>query len=307
MIIIPFEGIITTKMIRKNLVAIFLMISLFLLGSQTSGAVSPTPSISPTQEASPTATITPRPTESPREPLDQPTQDRLQAALKQQEIGPLSPTNFLKHAIRLAIDRGVPTNTIVLVLLLPLIGAVVGALHYLVGLTGFGVFMPAMIAVSFLATGVVGGLILFAMILLLTLMAMKLLRQFKLHYWPRRAITLWVVSLGTFGLLLLAPSLRLFDLTRISIFPILFMILLSEEFVRVQLGKSRKEAVRKTVGTLVLSIVGAVAMSWPSFQEAVILHPEVSLLTILLISVLVGRYTGFRLLEYQRFKSVLRR
>jgi len=85
------------------------------------------------------------------------------------------------------------------------------------------------------------------------------------------------------------------------------MILLSEEFVRVQLGKSRKEAVRKTVGTLVLSIVGAVAMSWPSFQEAVILHPEVSLLTILLISVLVGRYTGFRLLEYQRFKSVLRR
>jgi len=267
----------------------------------------PTLAREPVDNASPAATIAPQSTEPPTEPLGQPTQDRLEAALEKQEIGPLSPTNFFKHAIRIAIKRGVPTNTVALVLLLPLVGTIVSALYYLVGLTGFGVFMPAMISVSFLATGMVGGLVLFAIILALTSLARKFLRKIRLHQRARRAVTLWVVSLGTFGLLFFAPVFHLSDLTKISIFPILFMILLSEEFVRIQVGRSRKKAVSLTLGTLVISIIGAMLMGWQQLQELVILHPETSFFLILFIDLFVGRYTGFRLLEYRRFKSVLRK
>ncbi len=244
---------------------------------------------------------------SETEPLSKPTKGRLELALERQNIGPLSPLNFLKHAIRTAIKRGAPTNTIILVLLLPLVGVIVSGLYYLVGLTGFGIFMPAMISVAFLATGIVGGLILFAMILVLTLATRRILRKIKFHQRSRRAITLWVVSLGTFLLLFFAPAFHLLDLTRISIFPILFIILLSDEFVRVRTGMSPKKAINMIGGTLVISIFGALIMGWEWFQELILLNPEISSLLILLVSFSVGRYTGFRLLEYRRFKSVVRK
>ena len=293
---------------KRNLLVIvgWGLIWLKLVGSVEAVEL-PTLSWEPVDTASPAVTIALQSTKLPTEPLGQPAQDRLEAALEKQQVGPLSLTNFFKYAIRVAIERGVPTNTVVLVLLLPLVGTIVGALYYIVGLTGFGVFMPAMISVSFLATGIVGGLILFAIILSLTSLVRKFLRKIRLHQRARRAVTLWVVSLGTFGLLFFAPVFHLSDLTKISIFPILFMILLSEEFVRIQVGRSRKKAISLTLGTLIISIVGAMLMDWQQLQELVILHPETSFFLILFIDLFVGRYTGFRLLEYKRFKSVLRK
>ncbi|MFH1561510.1 MAG: 7TM domain-containing protein [Patescibacteria group bacterium] len=244
--------------------------------------------------------------QEPTEPFDKPTKGRLEAALDSQQIGPLSVTNFLRHAIRKAISQGAPTNTIVLLLLLPFVGVLVSGLYYLLGLTGFGLFMPAMISVAFLATGVVGGLVLFAIVLMLTMLSTRLLKKVKLHARSRRAITLWVTSLGTFGLLLLSPSLHLFDLNKISIFPILFIIILSEEFIRTQTGKSRRTAISLTLGTIFISILGALLMDWSRFQELVLLYPEASFLVVLIASLIIGRYSGLRLLEYRRFKAVLR-
>lgn len=240
------------------------------------------------------------------EPLDEPTQGRLQAALERQKLGTLSFFNFLKHAIRAAIINGVPTNTIVLIFLLPLVGTIVSALYYLVGLTGFGISFPTIIAISFLATGIPGGLVLFAVILLSTILVRKVLRNIKIHLRVRRTIALWVVSLVTFGFLTISPSLKLFDLSKISIFPILFLILLSEEFIRFQTGQSRKKAISLTISTLLISIVGAALMSWSNLQEFVLLNPEISMLGILLVGFFIGRYTGFRLLEYKRFKAILK-
>ena len=75
--------------------------------------------------------------------------------------------NSVRIIVKWAINRGVSTNIIVLLLLLPLIATLVSVLHYLVGVTGYGIFMPTMIAITFLATGIFGGLLLFAMILLI--------------------------------------------------------------------------------------------------------------------------------------------
>jgi len=299
----------------KKLVSILFVSILFfcVLGQkiQPLEAVSPLPSIplEGSEEATDEGEIvspTPQPQEPLTEPLDQPTQGRLRAALDNQKVGSLSFFNFLKHAIRTAIAKGVPTNTIVLIFLLPLVGTIVSALYYLVDLTGFGISFPTMIAVSFLATGIPGGLILFAVILVSTLLVRKLLRGIKIHLRARRTIALWVVCLVTFGFLTASPYLNLLDLSKISIFPILFLILLSEEFVRFQTGRSRKKAISLTISTLLISIAGAALMSWSRFQEVVLLNPEISMLGILLAGFLIGRYTGFRLLEHQRFKAILK-
>jgi hypothetical protein len=271
-----------------------------------------TPTPEEAEEATESAEqITPLPTpvvavkEKITEPKSEQVKGKLEALLEKQKLKHLSFDNFLKHAIRAAVARGVSPNTIVLIFLLPLVGAMVGILQYFVGLSGFGIFMPAMIAVTFLA--IVGGLVLFGVILIATLLTGSLLRHCRLYYWPRRAITLMVISLIAFVLLFLAPSLGLLDLTQISIFPILFLVLLSEEFTRVQLGKSRRSAISLTAGTLVVSILGAALMNWSLLQQLVLLNPELSFLSVLLLNIFIGRYSGWRLLEYRRFKAVLRK
>jgi hypothetical protein len=241
------------------------------------------------------------------EPQSEEVKGKLAAVLDEQSLESLSFDNFLKHFVRYAVDKGVPANTVVLILLLPLIGALVGFLQYFVGLSGFSTFMPAMIAVTFLATGITGGLILFGVILVATLASGRLLRKVKLYYWPRRSITLMIVSLIAFALLALAPSLGLLDLSQISIFPILFLILLSEEFTRVQVGKSKKSAISLTAGTLIVSILGASLMSWEYLQRLVLLNPEISFLIVLALNIIIGRYGGWRLSEYQRFRSILKK
>lgn len=214
--------------------------------------------------------------------------------------------NTFKIVVEKALNKGVSANTIVLLLLLPLIATLVSVLHYVVGLTGYGIFMPTMIAVTFLATGIGGGLLLFAMILVISLLSNLLLKKLRIHFWPARAINLMFISMGTFALMMLSASVKIVDISNISIFPILFMIMLAEEFVRTQIVKSKNEAKKLTLGTLVLSITGAVTMSVTAIQSFVLFHPEMVILLVLILNLVVGNYTGIRLSEIGRFKKAIR-
>lgn len=214
--------------------------------------------------------------------------------------------NTFKVAINWAAKRGVSTNTLVLLLLLPLVATLVSFLHYVAGLSGYGIFMPTMIAIVFLATGIFGGLILFAWILLISLVSNMLLKKFKLHFWPARSISLLFISIGTFGLMVVSSFVSRIDISKISIFPILFMILLTEEFTRTQLVKSKKEAKKLTIGTIVLAITGAGVMNFPLVQEMVLKYPDAMIVAVLVINLLVGNYTGIRWSEIGRFKKGIR-
>jgi hypothetical protein len=215
--------------------------------------------------------------------------------------------NSIKVASSVAIERGVSENTVVLLLLLPLLATLVSVLHYIFGFSGYGIFMPSMIAVAFLATGVIGGLLLFAVILLMSLVSNMFLKKYRLHFWPSRSINLMIISLGTLGFVLLLSFVPALDMNQISIFPILFMILLSEEFARTQLAKSRSEAKKLTLGTLILAIIGAGVMSVTDVQKSVLHFPELYLGLGLIINFVVGNYTGIRLSEISRFKKAIRK
>jgi len=214
--------------------------------------------------------------------------------------------NSFRWMIKIAIERGVSTNTIVLLLLLPIIATLVSFLHYVVGLAGYGIFMPTMIAVAFLATGFFGGLLLFALILIISLLGNMTLKKLKIHFWPARAINLMFISMAVFVLMLLTSFVKFFDISDISIFPILFMILLAEEFTRTQLVKSKSEAKNLVVGTIVLAITGAVVMNFNIAQTLVLRYPELVILIVLVANLIIGNYSGIRLTEIKRFKGAIR-
>lgn len=231
---------------------------------------------------------------------------KLESVLETNRTGKWNVLNSLRKAEELAVDRGVAANTIVLLLLLPLIATLVSVLHYVFGLSGYGIFMPTMLAVALLATGILGGVVLLAVILAISLLSNLILKRLRLHFWPARSIGLMLISMGTFGLMVLATYVKVLNISNISIFPILFMILLAEEFVRTELAKSKNEAKQLMAGTLVLAMVGAAVMGLRTVQEAVLLHPGISLTVGLVINLAVGNYTGIRLSEIGRFKKAIR-
>jgi uncharacterized membrane protein len=289
---------------KKTAPLAFLVFSFFCIGSLFFGAnlvEAKSVKITPTAEATPTATII---------PTAVPTINNITEANNSNEVKYIiekwNGFNGLRIVINWAINRGVSTNTVVLLLLLPLIATLVSFLHYVVGLSGYGIFMPTMIAVTFLATGVFGGLLLFALILIVSLLSNQVLKRLKLHFWPARAINLLMISLGTFVLMILSSFVQWIDISQISIFPILFMILLAEEFTRTQLVRSKDEAKNLMLGTMILAIVGAVVMNFAWVQGIVLRYPDLVVVLVLVVNLLVGNYTGIRLSEIKRFQKAIR-
>src|SRR3989344_7844977 len=108
--------------------------------------------------------VTTEPTPIERSDLTQKSEETtepLKRILDEQALHSAWPGNPIKFAIRGAVDAGVPPNTIVLLLLLPGVAALIAAARHLIGLRGFGIFLPAALAVTFVATGPVVGIALF--------------------------------------------------------------------------------------------------------------------------------------------------
>lgn len=261
--------------------------------------------------ASPTATAQALATPIPRQDLTQKSEETvgpLEAVLKGQNLGPVWPTNPIKYAIRGAIASGVPANTIVLLLLLPIVAAFIAVARHIFGLRGFGIFLPAALSVTFVATGPVLGIGLFLLIVTVSTAARILLRRakVKLQYLPRMALILWLVSASVLGVLFLAPIIKNPGVANVSIFAVLILALLAEDFTKVQLGKSVKTAVVITTETLILSMVSYLFLTHKPLQEFALLNPEALLIAVGIFDFFLGRYSGLRVLEIWRFRRLLK-
>jgi hypothetical protein len=258
----------------------------------------------------PTPTSVPTPTPEVRVDITQKSQEAagpLEALLQKQSLGPVLPMNPIKYAIRSAVGAGVPPNTIVLMLLLPLIATVIAAARHIIGIRGFGIFLPAALAVVFVATGAVVGIGLFLIIVFISTATRLILRKLKakLQYLPRMALLLWMVSLGVLGVLFAAPLIPYREITNVSIFAVLILALLAEDFTRVQLGKSVRTAISLTSETLLLSLISYFLLTLGPIQEFALLNPETFLIIIFVSDLLLGRYVGLRFLEIWRFRKLI--
>ncbi len=254
------------------------------------------------------ATPSPAPTSAPKPDLTrEETIWPLEKLLDTQELGSMWPYNPVKYSIRAAVDVGVPANTIVLLLLLPVVAAVIAATRHVVGLRGFGIFLPAALSVVFLATGPVVGIGLFLVIVTVSIGVRSVLRRFKikLQYLPRMALILLFVVVAVLVLLFAAPVIRQPSLTNVSIFPILILVLLAEDFTKVQMGKSAKTAINITTETLILALVSFVFLTSETLQRFAILNPEILLLSVAIFDFLMGKYIGLRFAEYWRFRKLI--
>lgn len=209
-------------------------------------------------------------------------------------------------AIKNAVVSGISIETVVLLLLFPLTAALVAFSRQVAGLSGFGIFTPALVAMAFLVTGIPAGLVLFLAIILAATAARYLISKVKLPYLPRMAILIWAISLSVLTLLVLSPNLGLDKLVRLGIFPVLLFIMLAESYIEAQITRTWQNAALMTAETIIIAIFASAIMGLVSVQKWVLTNPEISVLSILLIDYLIGRYKGLRLLEIYRFRKIIK-
>lgn len=215
----------------------------------------------------------------------------------------LSPTNFMAYWIQFSIRTGVPANTIILILLLPVLATIVAFLKHVVGLPSLGMLVSIALSITLLATGITAGLILLTTIILASTFARAFLKRIRIMQLPKIALSFFVVSMFVLGTLTAGASLGLLTVKQLSIFPVLLLILLSERIVALQLTRSLKETFEITVVTLSLGVLGFFILSSEILRTLVLVYPEF-ILILIPINIIIGRYFGLRITEFFRFSEV---
>jgi len=206
--------------------------------------------------------------------------------------------------VQWAINQGVPQQTVIYILMYPVILTVIAAARQIIGIKAFGIYTPSIIAVALLATGLKYGLAIFIVILAVALAMRFMLRGFQLLYMSRTAIMLSVVAISVLFFLTVGGSLQRTGLAAVSIFPLLIMITIVEKFVIVQNEKGFRTAFALALETLFLAAVCYFLVKWESFQLLVLNFPVIIVL-IVIANIALGKWTGLRFSEYYRFRDVI--
>jgi len=208
--------------------------------------------------------------------------------------------------INFFIHQGVPLETVILILMLPIIATFIAFLRQVVGIKAFGIYTPLIVTFAFLATnGLKYGIAIFAIVLFVGMLMRFVLKPFRLLYLPRVAIMLTAVAFFMLGILVVGGEFRRTGLAAVSIFPILIMITIVEKFVAVQIEKGNKVAIVLATETLVISVLGFYIASSKVLINFLIHYPWIVLLTIP-FNVLLGKWTGLRISEYYRFRKIMK-
>jgi len=204
------------------------------------------------------------------------------------------------------MEQGLPFDTVVMLLMLPIIVTLIAFFRQVVGIKAFGIYTPAMVTFAFLAIPRLRyGVVVFIVVILVGMLMRYTLRKLRLLYLPRMAMTLSIVSFSILLLLVFGGTMHRTGLASVSIFPILIMITLVEKFVSTQIEKGDKAALILALETLFISIIGFYIASWFGLIHFIVTYPWVVLLT-LPINIFLGKWDGLRILEYIRFRKVLK-
>ncbi|MBI4407314.1 MAG: PKD domain-containing protein [Candidatus Kerfeldbacteria bacterium] len=223
----------------------------------------------------------------------------------QRALENITPLNFLSYGVNYLINKGVSQDTIFLLLVLPIVATLISFGRQIVGVKAFGIYVPSIMTLSFIVTGLRYGVLIFLVILAAATLARIAARRLHILYLPRMAIVLTAVSFTIFGLLLVSSYLGEDSILSLSIFPVLVMMILTEKFVEVQIEQGNRQAILLTAETLALATISYLIVTWEELTTLVLGYPEIVLLTII-INILLGRFSGLRIVEYFRFRKLLK-
>jgi hypothetical protein len=217
------------------------------------------------------------------------------------QYGEISKPLLLKFSL---FSLPVNTQAVYRVMLLVPIGAfLLVILRNIVGIRTFGTFMPVLIALSFRETGLLAGIVLFIILVSFGLMIRFYLERLKLLVVPRLAAVLILVvgMMAVFSVV--THSLGIQRGLSIALFPMVILTMTIERMSILWEERGSGEALWAGLGSLVTAALAFLVMNIKYVEHMVFVFPEL-LLVVLAVTMLLGRYSGFRLMDIHRFKAL---
>lgn len=199
-------------------------------------------------------------------------------------------------------NQGYATQDIVLVLMLPLLMTLLSLARQIIGIRGLGLVATLMMAIVLSMTGLKSGLILIILTVLVVTLLRWLTLKWRLVYLPRTAVILVL----TLVILLVLTIIPLPLKQKIPLLALALIVIIAEKVILVEMEKSQLEALFQILETLILAIIGYGLILWRPLQNIILARPDALIITVLMVNLVLGKWTGLRLNEYWRFKKVIK-
>jgi transglutaminase-like putative cysteine protease len=187
--------------------------------------------------------------------------------------------------------------------LVPLGVLVMCVLRNIVGIRTFGLFMPMLLALALTETGLLWGTAFLAVIVGVALLSRLWIQGFYLLLTARIAFVLTMIVLLMVLLLLAGDRLQI-PTTGVGAFPFVILTMIVERISVSLEEEGTRNTIRRAGATLVAVYATYAVVHAAILQTVFLVFPEL-LLVILGLLILVGRYTGYRLVELIRFRELL--
>ncbi len=201
-------------------------------------------------------------------------------------------------------EASIPVDMFQMLLLLPLGAFLVAIFKNVIGLKTYGVFLPVLISLALLETGLVSGLVLFSSIVLVVALVNFPLEKWGIQYTSKIAMMLIAVVITALFAVKLLHETNWLSASAPLFFPIIILTIISERFAK----KAEEEGVKSAIGlytsTLVVTLFIYFILSSSLIQNFVLTFPEI-ILSVAGLNLMLGKWIGLRLTEYHRFHKVI--
>jgi len=197
-------------------------------------------------------------------------------------------------------------NTFKRLLLIPIGALAIVLLRVLVGIKTSGTFMPILLAMAFMQTELVPGVVMFLVIVSIGLIVRSYLSHLNLLLVARISAVL-IIVVGIMAMVaIVAYKLGIQDAVNITFFPMIILAWTIERMSIIWEEDGVSEVLTQGSGSLFAAVIAYVVMTNEFMQFWTYTFPEF-LLAVLGLIILIGRYSGYRLSELYRFASMVKR
>ncbi|MCK9492127.1 MAG: inactive transglutaminase family protein [Sulfurimonas sp.] len=189
-----------------------------------------------------------------------------------------------------------------ILLLLPIGALITVFMRLIIGIKTSGTFMPVLIAMAFLQTSLFLGLLNFVVLVAIGLILRSYLSNLNLLLVSRIATIIVIVIFLVAFMTLVGYELGFNTGMSVAFFPIIILAWTIERMSILWEEEGAKEVLTQGSGSLLVAVLAYMAMVNGYVAHLCFNFPELHLIVIALM-ILMGRYTGYRLLELRRFRE----
>ena len=187
-----------------------------------------------------------------------------------------------------------------MLLLLPLGALMVAFMRIVIGIRTSGTFMPVLIAVAFVQTTLLPGLIAFLSVVAIGLLMRGYLSSLNLLLVSRISALIILVIFITAGLSIIGYQMGFNTGMTVTFFPMVIIAWTIERMSILWEEDGAHEVFVQGTGSLFVAICAYLVMDAPLARHLTFNFPELHLVILGLI-LLMGQYTGYKLSELKRF------